>query len=134
VYIEAIFGPTDAVRAGASWEEAFNGCCDGAQQAWEEHGVRVNLTPDIGRQYTLEDAEQVAAHAIPFRDRGVVGLGLGGLEAGFPPEPFARVFAEARGRARFAGGRPPAALSRRRPAVVRTRTLTAANRVCLVQP
>jgi aminodeoxyfutalosine deaminase len=96
VYIEAIFGPTDAVRAGASWEEAFSGYCDGAQQAWEEHGVRVNLAPDIGRQFTLEEAEQVAAHAIRFRDRGVVGLGLGGLEAGFPPEPFARIFAEAR--------------------------------------
>jgi aminodeoxyfutalosine deaminase len=96
VYLEAIFGPTDAVRAGASWQETFAGYCDGAQQAWEEHGVRVNLTPDIGRQFTLEEAEQVAAHAIRFRDRGVVGLGLGGLEAQFPPEPFERIFAAAR--------------------------------------
>ena len=96
VYIEAIFGPTDAVRAGASWEGTFTGYCDGAQQAWEEHGVRVNLTPDIGRQFTLEDAGKVAEHAIRFRDRGVVGIGLGGLEAEFPPEPFARVFAGAR--------------------------------------
>jgi aminodeoxyfutalosine deaminase len=96
VYIEAIFGPTDSIRAGASWEATFTGYCDGAQQAWEEHGVRVNLTPDIGRQFTLEEAEKVTAHAIRFRDRGVVGLGLGGLEAEFPPEPFARVFAEAR--------------------------------------
>jgi aminodeoxyfutalosine deaminase len=30
VYIEAIFGATDAVRAGASWEETFTGYCDGA--------------------------------------------------------------------------------------------------------
>jgi aminodeoxyfutalosine deaminase len=96
VYLEAIFGPTDAVRAGASWEAVFAGYCDGAQQAWEEHGVRVNLTPDIARQYTMQEAEQVGLHAARFRDRGVVGLGLGGLEAEHPPEPFERIFAQAR--------------------------------------
>jgi aminodeoxyfutalosine deaminase len=96
VYVEAIFGPTDSVRAGVGWDEVFSGYCDGAQQAWEEHGVRINLTPDIGRQFTLEEAEQVGRHAARYRDRGIVGLGLGGLEAEHPPEPFAAIFAEAR--------------------------------------
>jgi aminodeoxyfutalosine deaminase len=96
VYVEAIFGPTDSVRAGASWEEVFSGYCDGAQEAWEEHGVRVNLTPDIGRQFTPEEAAEVGRHAARYRDRGVVGLGLGGLEAEHPPEAFEAIFAEAR--------------------------------------
>jgi len=34
--------------------------------------------------------------AIAYRDRGVVGIGLGGLEAQFPPEPYAPAFALAR--------------------------------------
>jgi aminodeoxyfutalosine deaminase len=34
--------------------------------------------------------------AARYRDRGVVGIGLGGLEAEFPPEPYEPVFARAR--------------------------------------
>jgi aminodeoxyfutalosine deaminase len=96
VYMEAIFGPTDGVRVGASWDEVFSGYCDGAQQAWEQHGVRVALTPDIAREYTMDEARAVAQYAVRYQDRGVVGLGLGGLEADHPPEPFERVFDEAR--------------------------------------
>jgi aminodeoxyfutalosine deaminase len=96
VYVEAIFGPTDAVRAGVGWDAVFSGYCDGAQQAWEEYGVRVNLTPDIARQFALEEAAEVGRHAARYRDRGIVGLGLGGLEAEHPPEPFAAIFAAAR--------------------------------------
>ena len=92
VYIEAIFGPTDSARLGVSYDEIFNGYCDGAQQAWEEHGVRVNLTPDIARQYSVEEAFDVVRVAARYRERGVVGVGLGGLEDEFPPQRFEPVF------------------------------------------
>src|SRR5262249_38087537 len=58
--------------------------------------VQVRLTPDIPRGYPLEAAELTARHAVAYRDRGVVGLGLGGLEAEYPPELYARAFAIAR--------------------------------------
>jgi aminodeoxyfutalosine deaminase len=74
----------------------FSGYCDGAQQAAELHGVRVRLTPDIPRCYPLEAAELTARYAVAYRDRGVVGLGLGGAEAEYPPEPYAGAFAIAR--------------------------------------
>jgi aminodeoxyfutalosine deaminase len=96
VYLEGIFSPLEAVQRGATWDEAFTGFCDGAQEARETHGVEVKLTPDIPRRCSLEDAELTARHAVRYRDRGVVGLGLGGPEAQFPPEPFAPVFALAR--------------------------------------
>ena len=54
------------------------------------------LTPDIVRGFTLEEAEAVVRHAAKYRDRGVVGVGLGGLEADYPPEPYAPAFALAR--------------------------------------
>ena len=60
------------------------------------HGVEVRLTPDIPRGFPLEAAELTARHAVKYRDRGVVGLGLGGDEARFPPEPYAPAFALAR--------------------------------------
>jgi aminodeoxyfutalosine deaminase len=95
-YLEGIFSPAQAVRRGVSWDSVFSGYCDGIEEARERHGVEVRLTPDVTRSFPLEIAEETARHAIAYRDRGVVGLGLGGYEAEFPPEPFARVFELAR--------------------------------------
>ena len=96
VYLEGIFAPGDAAVRGVAWEEIFEGYCDGAQEAHELHGVEVRLTPDISRGMPPETAEATARYAVRYRDRGVVGLGLGGLEAQHPPEGYARVFALAR--------------------------------------
>ena len=96
VYLEAIFSPAERVRRGVAWDEIFEGYCDGAQDARELHGVEVRLTPDIVRGYPLDDAEQTVRHSARRRDRGVVGVGLGGLEADYPPEPYEPVFALAR--------------------------------------
>jgi aminodeoxyfutalosine deaminase len=96
VYLEGIFTPLEAVQRGVPWDEVFTGCCDGAQEARETHGVEVRLTPDTPRGCSLEDADLTARYAVRYRDRGVVGLGLGGPEAQFPPEPYAPAFAVAR--------------------------------------
>jgi aminodeoxyfutalosine deaminase len=96
VYLEGIFSPAEPVSRGVSWDEVFTGYCDGAQEARERHGVHVRLTPDIPRGMPMEAARLTAEHAVAYARRGIVGLGLGGLEAEFPPEPFAPVFALAR--------------------------------------
>lgn len=96
VYLEGIFSPAEPAGRGVPWEEVFAGYCDGAQQAWESRGVRVNLTPDIPRGYPMEAAELTVKHAIAHADRGIVGIGLGGSEGVYPPEPFAEVFARAK--------------------------------------
>lgn len=96
VYFEGIFSPAERVRRGVRWEDMFEGYCDGAQEAREVHGVEVRLTPDITRGFSLEEAEETVRWASRYRDRGVVGVGLGGLEADYSPEPYAPVFARAR--------------------------------------
>jgi aminodeoxyfutalosine deaminase len=96
VYIEGIFSPAERVRRGVGWDEIFSGYCDGAEEACERFGVEVRLTPDIVRGFPLDEAAEVVRHAARYRDRGVVGIGLGGLEAEFPPEPYEPVFALAR--------------------------------------
>jgi aminodeoxyfutalosine deaminase len=96
VYIEGIFSPAERVRRGVRWEDMFEGYCDGAQEARELHGIDVRLTPDITRGFSLEEAEETVRWASRYRDRGVVGVGLGGLEAEFSAEPYAPVFARAR--------------------------------------
>jgi aminodeoxyfutalosine deaminase len=97
VYLEGIFSPAERARRGVRWEDMFEGYCDGANEARERHGVEVRLTPDITRGFTLEEAEETVRWAARYRDRGVLGVGLGGLEAEFPPEPYAATFERARG-------------------------------------
>ena len=92
VYLEAIFSPAERVRRGVAWDDIFAGYCDGAEEARELHGVEIRLTPDIVRGFPLDEAEQVVRYSAKYADRGVVGVGLGGLEAQYPPEPYAPVF------------------------------------------
>jgi aminodeoxyfutalosine deaminase len=96
VYLEGIFSPAERVRRGVSWQALYEGICDGAAEAKDLHGVDVRLTPDIPRGFTQEEARATVEWAARYRDRGVVGVGLGGLEAEYPPEPYAEVFALAR--------------------------------------
>ena len=96
VYLEGIFSPAERVARGVGWDEIFSGYCDGAAEAREKHGVEVRLTPDIYRGATAEEAEQVVRHSAAYRERVIVGVGLGGLEAEFPPEPYAPAFTLAR--------------------------------------
>jgi len=94
VYVEGIFAPR--IAHGLDTDEVFSGYCDGAQEARELHGVEVRLTPDIPRDYPPQAALATARYALKYRERGVVGLGLGGREDGQPPQPFAPAFALAR--------------------------------------
>ena len=96
VYVEAIISPAETVRRGAAWDDLFAGATDGVAEAEERHGVTVRLTPDIPRGFSQEEADATVRTAGRFRDRGVVAVGLGGLEKEYPPEPYAPAFRLAR--------------------------------------
>lgn len=96
VYLEAIFSPAERVRRGATWDEVYTGFCDGVVEARERFGVEIRLTPDITRGFSDEEAAETVRYAARYRDRGVVGVGLGGLEAEYPPELYVDAFALAR--------------------------------------
>jgi aminodeoxyfutalosine deaminase len=94
VYLEGIFSP--GLWRGLDSDIPFTGVCDGAQEARERLGVEIRLTPDIPRVYSLDEAFEVVRTAVRYRERGVVGIGLGGPEAEHPPEPYAPAFELAR--------------------------------------
>ncbi len=96
VNLEGIVSPFERLWLGLDPDELFSGYCDGAQQAREELGIEVRLTPDIARNTDPVAMEQVVPFAVRYRERGVVGLGLGGPEAEYPPELFTRCFDIAR--------------------------------------
>lgn len=96
VYIEGIFSPNERVANGVGWNELFTGYTEGGVEAYERHGVTVRFTPDLYRGLAPEAAEECATVAARYRDRGVVGLGLGGMEPGHPAHPYRRAFEIAR--------------------------------------
>jgi adenosine deaminase len=55
-------------------------------------GLDVALIVDLTRNFGAERAEQSAREAVALRDLGVVGIGLGGDEARYPPELFERAY------------------------------------------
>ena len=92
VYVEGIFSPAERARRGVSWDEIYSGYSEGAEEALD-HGVVVALTPDIPRGFTLDEAMKTIRYALKY---GMPGVGLGGLEAQFPPQPYRDVFGYAK--------------------------------------
>jgi aminodeoxyfutalosine deaminase len=96
VYIEGIFAPTVPARNGIDLDTMFEGYCDGVQEARERLGIEMRLTPDLNRTSPPEEAAGIVQHAVAYRERGVVGIGLGGVEDVAPPEQFVEAFRLAR--------------------------------------
>jgi aminodeoxyfutalosine deaminase len=92
VYLEGIFSPIERTWRGVGWDEIFSGYCEGAAEASEVHGVEVRLTPDITRGAAPEEGVELVGYAAKYRERGIVGVGLGGEEALYPPEKFIAAF------------------------------------------
>ena len=95
VYIEGIFSPGERIKRGVRWDDIFGGYADGAVEASERYGVTVRFTPDLYRGLETDIAEEVARACVRYADRGIVGLGLGGME-GQPFDPYRKSFAIAR--------------------------------------
>ncbi len=69
---------------------------EGLRRGEASTGVRCRFIPDIAR-HQPETQWRVLDFVLQGREAGIfLGLGLGGIEVGYPPERFVDVFAEAR--------------------------------------
>ncbi|MBV8715748.1 MAG: adenosine deaminase [Chloroflexi bacterium] len=99
-YAEVTFTPGPEVYRGPR-ETFFDGLTRGRCRVQQDFGVDIRWIFDIPRRsVTLHPdiplADFITSVAIEGRDAGVVGLGLAGTEAGYPPEPFEPWFNRAR--------------------------------------
>jgi adenosine deaminase len=94
-YAEVMISPMQHLSRGVDLREAIEGAMAGFARAERELGVKVRLALDYGRGYGTEMAWQVLETAVAAQPLGVVGWSIGGQEIGFPPEPFAPIFAAA---------------------------------------
>jgi adenosine deaminase len=92
-YVEAFFSPGDFARHGLESQELAAAIRRGLQRAPE---IEVALVADMVRDFGPQRAAVTLGQVNEVRDLGVIGIGIGGSEQDFPPEPFAAVYEEAR--------------------------------------
>jgi aminodeoxyfutalosine deaminase len=100
-YAEATFSPSTHRWLGVPFDTYFGGLSRGRERARADFGVEINWVFDIVREISdkpvfAEFADYTTGVAIDGKYDGVVALGLGGMEPGHPPEPFAPWFERAR--------------------------------------
>lgn len=77
-------------------EAILEGIERGVKTGQAKYGGQVNLIPDIARE--IPDSQtRVLEFVLKGKERGLfIGLSIGGLEVGYPPELFTETFAQAR--------------------------------------
>lgn len=92
-YAEGFYSPSDFSCHGLQPQQITEAIRTGLDRIPEiEFALIVDLVRDFGPNQaavTLEKVNEV-------RDKGVIGIGIGGSEQNFPPEPFEAVFEQAR--------------------------------------
>jgi adenosine deaminase len=96
VYAEAFYSPGDFARHGLEPQRLTEAVHAGLLR--HRDAVRVNLIADLVRDFGPEKGMRWLREIAEVKHLGVLGIGIGGSEQQFPPEPYEAVFEEARER------------------------------------
>jgi len=92
-YVEAFFSPVDFARHGLETQKLAEAIRLGLNRVKD---IQVNLVADLVRSTPLDSAERTLVELSEVKDLGIIGIGIGGPEKEYPPEPFADIYAQAR--------------------------------------
>jgi adenosine deaminase len=92
-YVEAFYSPSDFAYHGLTAQVITAALRRGLDRVPE---IEVALIADLVRNRGPEHGARNLLEIAEVRDRGVIGIGIGGAEHAFPPEPFAPVYERAR--------------------------------------
>ena len=93
VYVELTASPDHAAHAGLSDAEHVAALAQGIDDARRDTGIEARVIMTCVRNFGVARAEEVARRTVAEPHPYVVGFGIAGDEAGFPPAPFAGAFA-----------------------------------------
>lgn len=96
IYAEAFYSPGDFARQGLHAQRLTEAIRKGL--AAHADRVHVNLVADLVRDCGPEQGLRWLREIDEVKHLGVVGIGIGGSEQAFPPEPYEAVYREARER------------------------------------
>jgi adenosine deaminase len=92
-YAEMFFSPSLFVRHGLEAQELTHAIRAGLSRVPE---IEVSLIADLVRDYGPDSEMTTLKKVNEVKGDGVIGIGLGGSEHEFPPEPFELLYEEAR--------------------------------------
>ncbi len=92
-YVEAFFSPPDFAHHGLQTQRLAEAIRAGLSRVPD---VEIALVADLVRDHGPERAAITLAEVNEARDSGIVGIGIGGAEHDYPPQPFENVYKEAR--------------------------------------
>ncbi|MEJ2663001.1 MAG: adenosine deaminase [Spirochaetia bacterium] len=94
VYAELFFTPSDHLAKGLELERIVEAVAAGIARQEKKTTLRLiyDLCRDAGPEKGMEQLEKLK----DLKDYGIIGIGIGGSEQLYPPEPFAAVYEKAR--------------------------------------
>jgi adenosine deaminase len=97
-YLEVTIAPASLIepRNSAVPDVVIAGCRTGARRALADLGVRMQFILDAVRSRPVEHIWALAEWTVANQGDGLVGLGLGGQEVGYPAMPHAAAIRQAR--------------------------------------
>jgi adenosine deaminase len=92
IYAELMTSPDHAAAVGLSYAGHLEGVVRGIEEARAAYGIEAFIVVTCVRHFGVEQAEKMVREVVANPHPLVVGFGMGGDEAGFPPGQFAGVF------------------------------------------
>ncbi len=92
VYVEVMSSPDHAAAAGMSYTDHLDGIVAGIADAERDAGIVGRLIVTCVRHFGVDRAVEVARQVVSHPHEYVVGFGMGGDEAAWPPGQFAEAF------------------------------------------
>jgi adenosine deaminase len=93
-YVEFFFTPLDHVKKGIEPQRLLEALYNGAKDSFNQ--IAVNFIFDIGRDYGPEKGMAILEQMKEVESFNLTGMGMGGTEHLYPPEPFKNVYRKAR--------------------------------------
>tara|TARA_B100000686_G_scaffold309329_1_gene351138 strand:- start:436 stop:1413 length:978 start_codon:yes stop_codon:yes gene_type:complete len=92
VYVEVMSSPDHAAEAGMSYQDHADGIVAGIDDARRDFAIEGRLIVTCVRHFGVEQAMEVARQVVANPHPYIVGFGMGGDEAAWPPAQFRPVF------------------------------------------
>ena len=95
IYAEVFFSPWD-FEPNLKVEDITEATISGITKAESEFDIKIGLIADIVRNLGAESSINRLTQVVPYLGNGIIGIGLGGDEKGYPARDFKEVFNKAK--------------------------------------
>ena len=92
IYVEVMSSPDHAAEAGMSYQDHVEGIVAGIDDARRDHEIEGRLIVTCVRHFGVDRAIEVARQVVANPHPHIVGFGMGGDEAAWPPAQFKDAF------------------------------------------